>query len=254
MFTSSQKYLGCHPLSFFWELVSGEIIRPVAHQEHAWCHKHDIVMHAMLKFSVTMGLTHMGGVHFWPVQWAWQFILSLFVNSLLFVPWPIISPVAMASGEMEGICLVLWSSAIVFPHLSSIKQCEDYKNEHIVVVVVSFFLFLWSDSLPFCWHNVANGSHQRLNTWPPPKLIRSEPDSVFWTICYLHHKHFMWCGLWFGGRKFIVLPWRWIQSLVCGCPEGGSVGDNLVCVRSEDLPSQSISGVFSNNSPIPFFF
>ena len=45
-FTSSKKYLGCPPLPFSLELVSGEIIRPVMDAEHVQCHKHDMILHA----------------------------------------------------------------------------------------------------------------------------------------------------------------------------------------------------------------
>ena len=100
-FTSSKNYIGHHPLSFFWELVSGELD---VHAEHIQCHKHDIRME-IDPYGRSPFLSH-------PMSMATAFILSLFVNSLLFIIGPIISSVAMVPGDMEGIQPVLRSSPI----------------------------------------------------------------------------------------------------------------------------------------------
>ena len=63
---------------------------------------------------------------------ATAFILPLFDNSLFFIVRPIISPPAMASGDMEGIQPVLRRRSSPIFYFSSIKQCEDYKVEHIL--------------------------------------------------------------------------------------------------------------------------
>ena len=51
---SFMKYLGFLPVSFLWELISREIIRPSSHAEHMQPHKHDIAMYATPKVLMTM--------------------------------------------------------------------------------------------------------------------------------------------------------------------------------------------------------
>ena len=54
---------------------------------------------------------------------ATAFILPLFDNSLFFIVRPIISPAAMASGDMEGIQPVLRRRSSPIFYFSSIKHC-----------------------------------------------------------------------------------------------------------------------------------
>ena len=72
VFMSSKYYLGCCPLLFFWELVSGEMVRLSMHVVHVQCHKCKIAMFTMSIFWQQWRLTHMGDAHFGPNRLAMQ--------------------------------------------------------------------------------------------------------------------------------------------------------------------------------------